>query len=224
MDSTLNRRRGLALLELLVAISIIVVLLAMLLPAVNAAREGARRTYCRNNLKNMGLALNQYEANHRRWPMNNSTPWTIAVGAHAEQESITNRWNSSFDAYDGTINSRLAKCRWPLFLCPSGPVEYSDKAWGISYFSMNPDVVQLGKAVVSDGLSNTIFTSENSSSYALAWADGPVFQIEASDSDHVGQFNVLFGDGSCRAMNKSLDISILKSLGTVAGGESVSGF
>src|SRR5206468_7651117 len=100
------RRRGFTLIELLVVIAIIGVLIALLLPAVQAAREAARRSQCTNNLKQLGLALHNYHDANQAFPSgkagndasaagndSSATSGWVSVLPQMEQGPLFNAWN-----------------------------------------------------------------------------------------------------------------------------------
>lgn len=93
-------QRGFTLVELLVVIAIIGVLVALLLPAIQAARESARRTQCQNTLKQLGLALSNYAGQHKRFPLGvrggeQGYGWGHALLPFLEQQALYDRLNQA---------------------------------------------------------------------------------------------------------------------------------
>jgi prepilin-type N-terminal cleavage/methylation domain-containing protein len=121
----LQSRQGFTLVELLVAIAIIGILIALLLPAVQMAREAARRMSCQNNLKQIGLAALNYESAwgvvvpRRNLTAGNRRGWGPAILPYVEQQALQGRYRFDKDFYAPENAANIA-IHLPLFLCPSG--------------------------------------------------------------------------------------------------------
>jgi prepilin-type processing-associated H-X9-DG protein len=113
---------------LLVVIAIIGILIALLLPAVQSAREAARRTQCNNNLKQIGLALHGYHDAYKLLPAgsynNNQLSWHVYVLPYLERGALFEQFNLGAGAYTTSPGKLdLAANRIDAYLCPSSPVQ-----------------------------------------------------------------------------------------------------
>ena len=157
-----KRNLGFTLIELLVVIAIIAVLIALLLPAVQQAREAARRTQCKNNLKQIGLAMFNYESTNSRFPipawysmknttgyggMLSSTVWSLAILPFIDQAATYNLYNQNYSAYD-PVNVTAGQTQINGYLCPSTP------RVGKSINQANPYVVPGGLSTAPWNLTN----------------------------------------------------------------------
>ncbi|HUP77812.1 MAG TPA: DUF1559 domain-containing protein [Pirellula sp.] len=182
---------GFTLVELLVVIAIIGILVGLLLPAVQSAREAARRMQCSNNLKQLGLAIHNYESANKKLPAGRS-PSGLSTHAqllpYLEQNAVYTLVNFGV-AWDHATNTSARAVTVPTFNCPSDPVSALPAGWaGTNYRSNqgsgilnglaptlssdpnfgypNPNgpfvpTTYLRFADLSDGLSNTAAWSEH---------------------------------------------------------------
>ena len=124
-----NRRRAFTLVELLVVIAIIGVLVALVLPAIQAAREAARRTQCINNLKNIGLAVLNHNSARKEYPTGGTDQWhmlfygrgygwLVQILPYVEEENLRNI-SKGYGAGDTARDLEVRKTPVPLYFCPS---------------------------------------------------------------------------------------------------------
>jgi prepilin-type N-terminal cleavage/methylation domain-containing protein len=137
----MKRNRGFTLIELLVVIAIIAILIALLLPAVQQAREAARRTQCRNHLKQMGLAIHNYHDTHSCFPPGSTggsttgedyhivPNWRAHIWPMLDQGTLYNQmnWtdsNRGFTSSSSHANAVLLRGKTiPVYACPSSPLD-----------------------------------------------------------------------------------------------------
>jgi prepilin-type N-terminal cleavage/methylation domain-containing protein/prepilin-type processing-associated H-X9-DG protein len=130
-------RRGFTLVELLVVIAIIGILIALLLPAVQAAREAARRTQCENNLVQIGIALHQYESAHevlppgvvnakgpiRSEPAGYHMSWLVQILPYIDEGNAYRHIDFSVGVYDPK-NAAVRRLSRSFVMCPSDAHSY----------------------------------------------------------------------------------------------------
>lgn len=133
-----KRKPGFTLIELLVVIAIIAILIALLLPAVQQAREAARRTQCKNNLKQIGLALHSYHDIYNTFPpgytarnIASSAPasaetgpgyaWSFAILPQIDQANLINQIDTNLDAAAPANLAAVSSVSLTTFLCPTDP-------------------------------------------------------------------------------------------------------
>jgi prepilin-type N-terminal cleavage/methylation domain-containing protein len=189
------RLHGFTLVELLVVIAIIGVLVSLLLPAVQASREAARKTTCASHLRQIGISLNTYHVAHEAFPpgctdwrplgntTNRQLAWSAFILPFLEAQSVYDLLDLS-KAFDSVENSRGAATPVPIFRCPSsshsgptvenrGRTDYGGIFGERINSPNNPPkgIMLLNRAVslkqITDGVSHTVIVAEDT-----FWSDG----------------------------------------------------
>ncbi|TWT39883.1 Type II secretion system protein G precursor [Thalassoglobus neptunius] len=163
-------RKGFTLIELLVVIAIIAILIALLLPAVQQAREAARRTQCKSNLKQIGLALNNYHDVSNCFPpffihrtgnssriadADKGANWLVFLLPYVDQSPIYNNWDFDIPANQNEERSQSLS----IYKCPTDPqsdgphCSYAGGGWARGNYGMNvsPCAHGVGETNTGDG-------------------------------------------------------------------------
>ena len=196
-----NRQRAFTLVELLVVITIIGILMAMMMPAVMAAREAARRMSCLNNLFQIGVALNNYESAYdmlppgttdaagpvHNVPQGYKMSWTVNVLPYLDENVVYEHIDRSVGAYDAK-NAAVRAMKLSVFTCPSADPARGDQPPVSSYVGCQNDVEapinvdnhgvlflnsHISRDDVTDGISHTIYLGEKVTEPTdLSWMSG----------------------------------------------------
>jgi len=215
------------------------ILIALLLPAVQAARQAAYRAQCQNNLKRIGLAMLNYEATYGTLPPayipdENGQPmhsWRVLILPYLDEEALYAQYDFN-EPWDGPNNRLLAERMPDVFRCPTDPDALTSQT---SYLAVTgkgtamPGSEPVLLRDITDGLSATILVAEARES-GVQWTEPVDLDVETMkpfvvnqpggiSSYHPGGANVLLGDGSVQFFNEDTTPETLRGMTTINGGK-----
>ncbi|MBM83443.1 MAG: prepilin-type cleavage/methylation domain-containing protein [Planctomycetaceae bacterium] len=197
---------------MLVVMVVIMVLIALLLPAIQATRENARRTSCVAHLHQIGLALENYRHAHSVLPPGTVNPtgpiqtlssgyhysWMVQILPFVDVTNVFNHFDSSVGVYD-PLNEKPATQRIDVYLCPSMPIGGASTSYAGCHHDReapidvdNDGVLFLNSSIkledITDGASHTIFIGE-AGSMMFGWASGTSDTLRNVGSSLGGGYN-----------------------------------
>ena len=203
------------------------VMVALLLPAVQASREAARRVSSMNNLKQIGLAMHNYHSVHDAFPAAYSADskdkpllsWRVHILPFIEEQALYEQFHLD-EPWDSPHNKKLIPLMPQAYRSPNstvgpGKTNYLTVRMKGSTF---PGKEKIGLRDITDGCSNTIMVVEANNDLAVDWTKPDDFVPDEKDPAkgltglRPGGFNVAFCDGSVRFISETLDKTVLENL------------
>lgn len=231
---------GFSLVEFVVVIAILGVLIALMMPAVSTPRSATRRTQCKNNLKQILLALHnyhdQYQAFPPAWTVDASGrrlhSWRTLILPFADHQPLYAKIDLS-KPWDDPVNAEAAKQTPVIYSCPSVTL---DPGRTVYLGLVGEDAVLRPTtprpiSEITDGTSNTVAVIEVTAKQAVPWmapqdADLQMFVSlkGQTDSHHTGGEHVGMADGAVRFLSSDRNEETRRGLFTVANGETIGEF
>jgi prepilin-type N-terminal cleavage/methylation domain-containing protein len=229
------RRAAFSLVELLVVIAIIGALIALLLPAVQSAREGARRTQCQNHLHQIGLALENHAEQFGYYPQDGERGHGFATYLLAllDQKALYDQIDPLTKPLPtGPVVPDTGDIPLAVFRCPShSAADRIASGYARSDYIGNTAIFkkQTKFQNILDGESLTMSVGETTTDHA--WAQPGTAATDSApnrgsgfSSKHSGGIHILLCDGAVRFISDSIDVKTFKALGTPSGHDVVGEF
>lgn len=222
------------------------ILVALLLPAVQAAREAARRTQCVNNMKQLALAMHNYHDTYKTFPPayipdedgNPKTSWRVLILPYLGYSQLYDQYNFD-EPWDSPNNLSVTSTQIPIYRCPSDTGGAQSLETCYMAITGPNTVFPGGKALrmadITDGTANTLLFVEVHGT-GVNWGEPVDLDVSklvfpqvrgapgSPGSHHPGGFQAATCDGAVRFMSDTTPNAAFQSMITPAGGEQVMGF
>ncbi|MEX0725169.1 MAG: DUF1559 domain-containing protein [Planctomycetaceae bacterium] len=224
-----------------ISLYVIVFIIGGLIPQPSVPRDAARRTQCKNNLKQIGLALHNYHSDFGAFPPayvadENGRPmhsWRVLLLPYLDYQNVYNRYDFN-EPWDGPSNQRLAEQPIPSYQCPSHHSEHrSATTYHVLVGAVTMWPGEKGVAIdeITDGIENTLAVVELNQR-EVNWMDPreitaeeflQLYETPIDDDDlpHAGGTHTLYGDGGVRFVSWNMSPAYWRSLLTKAADDAL---